>query len=62
LKDSEISEIILFNKKIFFLEKLLAENITEAELMRKYYFSLFSSNKNKGRIGDFSKIRYHTLN
>lgn len=37
----------LYNQKITFIETLLAEQLTEAELMKKHYFHM-SSNKKKG--------------
>ena len=38
------------NKKIKFIETLIAEQTVESELMKKYYFKL-NSNKKKGKIG-----------
>ncbi len=44
------------NNKIKFIETILAEQSTESELMKKYYFGL-NSNKKKGKIGDFTHIK-----
>lgn len=33
--------------------------MTEADLMRKYYFAMNSNGKRRGEIGDFSKINYN---
>lgn len=51
-RNEEIS-VPLLTQKISFIETLLAEQATEGELMKKYYYSL-SSNKSRGKIGDFT--------
>lgn len=51
----------LLNNKIRFIETLLAEQITEAELMKKYYFTL-NSKKKKGKIGAFNHIKHRIGN
>lgn len=51
------NDVTLLNNKIRFIETLLAEQITEAELMKKYYFTL-NSKKKKGKIGDFNHLKH----
>jgi hypothetical protein len=53
---SKTNEVNVFNQKITFIETLMAEQSTEAELMKKYYYNI-SSNKLKGKIGDFNHLR-----
>lgn len=50
------SEMHLLNQKIGFIETLMAEQNTEAELMKKHYYHL-SSSKLKGKVGDFNHLR-----
>jgi hypothetical protein len=40
----------LYNQKITFIETLLAEQSTEAELMKKHYFQLSSNKKKTGNF------------
>ena len=46
----------VLNQKISFIETLMAEQSTEAELMKKHYYHL-SSNRLKGKIGDFNHLK-----
>ena len=46
----------VLNQKINFIETLMAEQSTEAELMKKHYYQL-SSNRLKGKVGDFNHLK-----
>lgn len=50
------SEMPLLNQKIALIETLMAEQSTEAQLMKKHYYRL-SSSKLKGKVGDFNHLR-----
>lgn len=49
------SEMQLLNQKIAFIETLMAEQSTEAQLMKKHYYRL-TSTKLKGKVGDFTHL------
>jgi hypothetical protein len=58
LKDSDMQ---LLNQKISFIETLMAEQNAEGEMMKKHYYSL-SSNRIKGKVGDFTHQRTKVAN
>jgi hypothetical protein len=49
------NEINMLNKKIEYLESLMAENATESELYKKYYYRC-NSNKSRNSIGRFMSM------
>jgi hypothetical protein len=53
-KDND-EEIKLLNKKIECIESLIAENVTESELIKKYYLC-FNFNRSRDTIGRFMSM------